>query len=186
MSLVSTSPASFGHVSSRGQSVKVIVTAALFATSMVPTTSSFPQVQDFSFDSYAAGTWSGQYSAGLLTTDSKPRTASTPTSTADIMAIIRDEAGLTWDQLARLFDVSRRSVHLWANGARMNSHNQQHALNLYKWVQSVPGETPEQRRIAILSPGADGHSLFDRWKSEAMVTAQEINPDVAPDAGLRV
>ncbi|MCY4560118.1 MAG: helix-turn-helix transcriptional regulator [Chloroflexi bacterium] len=37
-------------------------------------------------------------------------------STAEAIMEIRRRSGLTWQELAELFDVSRRSVHHWANG----------------------------------------------------------------------
>jgi DNA-binding transcriptional regulator YiaG len=38
-------------------------------------------------------------------------------STADALDEIKRRSGLTWGQLARIFNVSRRTVHSWANGA---------------------------------------------------------------------
>ena len=37
-------------------------------------------------------------------------------STAEAIMEIRRRSGLTWEELGELFDVSRRSVHHWANG----------------------------------------------------------------------
>src|SRR6266542_2454198 len=34
-----------------------------------------------------------------------------------------EASGLTWEQLARLFGVSRRAVHNWANGGRMTARH---------------------------------------------------------------
>ena len=37
-------------------------------------------------------------------------------TTAEAVLEIRRRSGLTWEELGELFDVSRRSVHHWANG----------------------------------------------------------------------
>ena len=37
-------------------------------------------------------------------------------STAEAVMEIRRRSGLTWEEISELFDVSRRSVHHWANG----------------------------------------------------------------------
>ena len=44
---------------------------------------------------------------------------------SELLAQTREASGLTWDQLARYFGVSRRSVHLWAAGGRMSAANEE-------------------------------------------------------------
>jgi uncharacterized protein (TIGR04255 family) len=43
---------------------------------------------------------------------------------------LRRLTGMTWDALARVFGVSRRAVHLWANGGRMKDANSRQLLGL--------------------------------------------------------
>ena len=43
---------------------------------------------------------------------------------------LRRLTGMTWDALARVFGVSRRAVHLWANGGRMKDANARQLLGL--------------------------------------------------------
>ena len=48
-------------------------------------------------------------------------------STAEAVMEIRRRSGLTWEELGDLFDVSRRSVHHWANGKSVTaSHDSNH------------------------------------------------------------
>lgn len=42
-------------------------------------------------------------------------------SQAEAVRLLRERSGLTWDELAQLFGVQRRTVHCWAVGARMPS-----------------------------------------------------------------
>ncbi|GEM_PF-3805725 len=44
---------------------------------------------------------------------------------AQAVQAIHAATGLTWDQIARFFGVSRRSVHSWAAGGRMSSINEE-------------------------------------------------------------
>ena len=44
-------------------------------------------------------------------------------STAEAIMEIRRRSGLTWEELGDLFDVSRRSVHHWANGKPVSARH---------------------------------------------------------------
>jgi transcriptional regulator with XRE-family HTH domain len=89
-----------------------------------------------------------------------------PVTTAELVHRLRAGSGLTGDQLARLFGVSRRAVHLWASGGRINAAHHERLSQLVAVVEGLQGETPEQRRSALLAPGPDGRSLYDRLRSE--------------------
>ncbi|GAB1328387.1 hypothetical protein ACE1SV_27260 [Streptomyces sennicomposti] len=43
--------------------------------------------------------------------------------TAAEVRMLRERSGLSWQQVARLFGVSRRAVHMWAAGGRMTDHH---------------------------------------------------------------
>jgi DNA-binding transcriptional regulator YiaG len=45
-------------------------------------------------------------------------------STQQAVNELRKLSGLTWEQLATLFNVSRRSVHFWASGQSLTSANE--------------------------------------------------------------
>ncbi len=79
---------------------------------------------------------------------------------------LREASGLTTEQIARLFGVSRRAVHLWASGGRMNAAHHEQLARLLATIRMLPGHTPEQRKAALLTPDQDGLSLFDRLRSE--------------------
>ena len=89
-----------------------------------------------------------------------------PPSAAQLIQSLHAASGLTWDQLAKLFGVSRRSVHLWGAGGRMNGSNLERASFLLRTVQELPGYDAETKRTAIFAPGSDGYSRFDRLVSE--------------------
>jgi transcriptional regulator with XRE-family HTH domain len=112
--------------------------------------------------------WSG---AEQLSEELQPAPADTNTETADrvdagaAIRQLRDRSGLTWDQLARLFGVSRRAVHLWAAGGRMNSRNLEFLGLVERLVNNVPASTPEERRALLFSQDSGGRSLYDAMRN---------------------
>jgi len=87
-------------------------------------------------------------------------------STATTIKQFREESGLTWDQIAKIFAVSRRAVHLWAAGKSMNAGHEELLYDLLQIVGSLPGSSPTDRRAAILSPVGEGPSLYDRLRTD--------------------
>jgi len=53
------------------------------------------------------------------------------------IAELRRRSGLTWDQLARLFEVSRRSVHFWASGKVMAAAHEEHLQRVLAAVRRL-------------------------------------------------
>lgn len=78
---------------------------------------------------------------------------------------LHDQSGLTWDQLSRVFGVSRRAVHMWATGGRMNSSHAATLRELEAVVQGLPGTNSAERRAALLAPGPEGVSIIDRFRA---------------------
>jgi transcriptional regulator with XRE-family HTH domain len=88
---------------------------------------------------------------------------------------LHEASGLTWEQLGRAFGVSRRAVHMWANGARMNSANAESLYELVALVRQFPGAAPEERRAVLLAPGADGRSIMDRLRARHAPDARDVS-----------
>jgi len=94
---------------------------------------------------------------------------------SELVQRVHLDSGLTWEQLARLFGVSRRSLHLWASGGRLNAANEEFLVELSSVVSIIPGDTPNERRAALLKPQADGRSIFDQMRSRHGARATDIN-----------
>jgi len=92
-----------------------------------------------------------------------------PRSESDEVRWLHEQSGLTWEQLGRLFGVSRRTVHLWANGSGMNASNREALYELVALVRSVQGETPAERRRWLLSPGSSGRSPLDSFRDRRLI-----------------
>lgn len=83
-----------------------------------------------------------------------------PTLTSSALMELRRISGLTWDQLARLFDVDRRSLHFWASGKAMNAQNEERLRRTLDAVKVVfLGSAGETR--AMLFSGTEGETAFD-------------------------
>jgi DNA-binding transcriptional regulator YiaG len=87
-------------------------------------------------------------------------------STAEAVKFIHDHSGLTWDQLAKAFGVSRRAVHLWAAGKAINARHAELVADLVVVVRSLPGSTAAERRTALLRPSTAGPSTYDQLRMD--------------------
>jgi DNA-binding transcriptional regulator YiaG len=74
---------------------------------------------------------------------------------------LRRLSGFTWDQLARLFHVSRRSLHFWASGKPMTPANEEHLQRLLAVVRKIDRGTASSNRAELLAVRDDGTIPFD-------------------------
>lgn len=86
-------------------------------------------------------------------------------STAESVRKLHAISGLTWEQLARLFGVSRRAVHHWASGGRMNALNEEQLIEMLDVISRLPSGSPTERRSLILATPLEGPSIFEQLKS---------------------
>ena len=77
------------------------------------------------------------------------------------IAELRRLSGFTWDQLARLFNVSRRSLHFWASGKAMTSSNEEHLQRLLAVLRKIDRGSASANRTALLAVREDGSIPFD-------------------------
>lgn len=95
-------------------------------------------------------------------------------SHADSVRWLHAESGLTWDQLGRLFGVSRRAVHFWATGGKLNATNAELLRQLTEIVRGLDANTPSARRDLLLSFGADGKSVVEKFRTGALSNRLDI------------
>src|SRR5581483_11899937 len=72
------------------------------------------------------------------------------------IAELRRLTGFTWEQLARLFNVSRRSVHFWASGSKMTDANRAHLDSVLDTVRLIDRGSMTENRAALLLTGDYG------------------------------
>jgi len=102
------------------------------------------------------------------------------TGNATSVARLRAESGLTTDQIARLMGVSRRAVHKWLNGGSMAAVHEERLHTIIGIVNGLPGDTPHQRRAALLE-ATPGPSVF----ASLLMSAPEPARILAPGLGVR-
>lgn len=83
-------------------------------------------------------------------------------ATAEAVKRLRVRSGLTWDELARAFGVSRRTVHAWASGTRMNQVHAERLSVLARIIDGLAADDPARARAEFHAPAADGVSLYQR------------------------
>jgi transcriptional regulator with XRE-family HTH domain len=83
------------------------------------------------------------------------------TSTDAAISEVRRLSGLTWEQLAELFGVSRRTLHFWASGKPMNATNEERLHHLLGLLRAVDRGASDYTRAALLAPDAEGVRPFD-------------------------
>ena len=68
---------------------------------------------------------------------------------------LRRISGLTWDQLARLFNVSRRSLHAWGSGQPLYPANEERLNRLLAIIRYIDRGAADLNRQALLTPTTD-------------------------------
>lgn len=97
-----------------------------------------------------------------------------PTASREQLRRLHVDSGLTWEQLAKLFGVSRHAVHMWVIGEGMNAANHAQLARLITIIYALPGDTPAQRREAILAPHTGAYSRFDLIQAEHGYAGQPV------------
>lgn len=97
------------------------------------------------------------------------------------IAELRRLSGFTWEQLARLFKVTRRSLHFWASGKAMTPANEEHLHRLLGTIRKLNRGSASTNRAVLLAVRDDGTIPFDLLADgqyDAVVTL--VGPGNAP------
>lgn len=78
-----------------------------------------------------------------------------------VLLELRRLSGLTWDQLARVFGVDRRSLHFWASGKPLNPTNEARLRSLLALMRQLDRGTAQANRTMLLTPGPAGQSPYE-------------------------
>ena len=81
-------------------------------------------------------------------------------ATRKAVSELRRISGLTWEQLAGLFGVSRRSVHFWASGKPLNATNHDRLMRVLDVVRYADRGTARSTRAALLD-ARQGTTAFE-------------------------
>jgi DNA-binding XRE family transcriptional regulator len=78
---------------------------------------------------------------------------------------LHDRSGLTWEEIADLLGVKRRSVHFWAKGQPISATNARHVNELWQLVVALDLGDPQATRGELLSPDERGHSPIHAFRA---------------------
>ncbi len=95
----------------------------------------------------------GNTSSGLVLSDSS--------GAIESLTELRLRSGLTWEQISRLFGVSRRALHFWASGKAMTPANQEHLQRVLAALRRIDRGSPTATRTVLLDAGLEGLVPFD-------------------------
>jgi transcriptional regulator with XRE-family HTH domain len=98
----------------------------------------------------------GGFSANI----SEPAVRNTAPATAEAIQRLRAQSGLTWDEIGRAFGVSRRTVHAWATGSKLNQEHSARLSVLAQAVDRLDAGSPELTRAALHAPEPNGLSPY--------------------------
>ena len=89
------------------------------------------------------------------------RLAEDTRSSASAIMEIRRRSGLTWDELAELFEVSRRSVHHWASGKTVSASHHRQIRRMLSAIRNIDHGEAARTRDFLLAADASGNSPLD-------------------------
>jgi DNA-binding XRE family transcriptional regulator len=78
---------------------------------------------------------------------------------------LRKISGLTWEQLAQLFDVSRRSIHFWASGQQLLAKNEAKLNQILDTVQYISRGSASINRSLLMEIASNGKSHLELLKT---------------------
>ena len=82
------------------------------------------------------------------------------TTTAEAVLEIRRRSGLTWEELSELFEVSRRSVHHWANGKTVSAKHDREIRDVLAAIRHIDEGSRAATRGRLLTTDASETSVF--------------------------
>ena len=112
----------------------------------------------------------------------KPHLEAVPSeSTAEAILEIRRRGGLKWEEIGNLFQVSRRSVHNWANGRPTTAQHEHSIRQALSVIRRLDQGSQAQNRSQLLSSFSWGSSLFDLLEAGRFQDAVALlGPTLAP------
>jgi transcriptional regulator with XRE-family HTH domain len=100
------------------------------------------------------------------------------TKTSSAILELRRLSGLTWEQLANLFDVTRRTLHFWASGKPVNGPNEERLRRVLAALRSTDRGTAAGNRSLLLQErgGAVPFDLLARGEYGAFIRLVTAGP----------
>lgn len=87
---------------------------------------------------------------------------------------VRRLTGASWEQIARLMGVQRRSIHHWMSGKEINRKNRERLGNLLATLRFIDRGNTEANRRLLHGKSAGGTTLFELLSREAFARVREM------------
>ena len=75
---------------------------------------------------------------------------------------LRQRSGFTWDELAYIFDVSRRTLYNWSTGGQVSASHAQAIASVVNVIHQNDTGNPKLTRSKLLAPTEDGSTIYSR------------------------
>ncbi|MBL8898773.1 MAG: XRE family transcriptional regulator [Planctomycetes bacterium] len=96
-------------------------------------------------------------------------------TTRSAIHTLRVSSGLTWEQIAELFQVSRRSLHFWASGKALAAENEARLMQVLGVLRYIDRGDSLRTRRALLEPDPrTGVRAFDLLAGQKFNEAREL------------
>jgi DNA-binding transcriptional regulator YiaG len=128
------------------RSLRVILVAG--ALSMAGTDSAIAYNKDVPFEA------TRQTDAGFTTANHQ---GAPPAAVMELRRL----SGMTWEQLATLFGVSRRTLHFWASGKPLNAAHEERLYRVLSAMKQIDRGSAEENRNALFTADREGIALID-------------------------
>jgi hypothetical protein len=158
------------------KSVLVVMTPFIFGISghlAMPGTSSAEPHHFFGNNAILSGSSTGARSGEISFLEDSTFTETDAISTSRAISEVHRISGLTWEELGKLFHVSRRSIHFWASGQPMNSMNERFLLKVLDFFRKVDRGSARSNRTAIFH-SINGLVPFDLISEKNFTDAEEL------------
>ena len=113
------------------------------------------------------------------TSGAQTQTPRTPSQLGGAVRRLKDGSGLSWQQLAEVFGVSRRALHFWAHGGNMTAANVRRLETLTADLDALGQGETRSIRATLLAPRSGQPSIYDVWRSAVKPERVIVRPSVS-------
>lgn len=106
--------------------------------------------------------------------------ASLPELAKSVRSLYR-RSGLSWDELAHVFGVSRRTLYNWSTGGKVSASYAQAIASVIRAVHQVDVGNPQLTRSKLLAPAEDGTTLYAHLIQQQSKPSFISSPSYRPD-----
>lgn len=122
---------------------------------------------------FAGATTTAAQNVCIYLTGDPAQAMSQPTDAQPLMEL-RRLSGLSWEQIAGMLGVDRRSVHNWAAGKPIALKNQQRIGELLSFLHFMDRGTAHENATLLLAPTSAGPTLLQLLTEEEYRLAQHL------------